>query len=866
MSVTALTMLIGRCRVLCRPRSPSTDAELVRRFTQEYDATAFEELLERHAGLVWGVCRRNLPDEADCEDAFQATFFALVRRADSIEVRSSLGAWLHTVAVRVARKAQARRRRQRPLSIVPERATPGNVTDQVDNRELFRLVDEEIERLPVALRLPLVLCCLQGQTRDEAAETLGCSLAAVKSRLERGRSLLRRRLQRRGIEAPAAFLALGLTGGRIRAALWGKTIQAALYSPAAAVAALADAGVSAVAMGWCKLLLAALLLVSSVAGAVGLLLTAKAQAPQAAPAPSEHPGAEPKAVKPSIVRTDRHGDPLPKGALARLGTVRWRHGFFVLSLAYSPDGKMIAAVGAGRDITLWDAATGKEIYQFPNKGDQPNSLAFSPDGKILATGGSVCHLWDVATGKELRQLRNGRVAFSPDGKLVATASMRAGDNTVRLWDVANGKEQLRVECGSSQVCGLAYSPDGKRIASSDLDGTIHLWDLATGKEQHRLSGHKKGIWRLAFSPDGKRLASSSEDETIRLWDPSTGRQVRLFGEKLGVYSSLPIAFSPDGALLASGHQGGIIRLWEVRSGEEKRRWQSGVMAVRAVAFSPDGKTLASGAAWEGIRRWDVASGREKQPAEEHRGFVDFLRYSPDGATLVSVSRERRMLWWDLATQTPRRDFSWTGGGVAAFDLSHDGRTLVVGGGSDLSVHLWDLRTGKPGRTLGKLRASPWSVVFSPDGRLVAAGGEDREIHVWEVSNGRLVQQIKGIANVVLRLRFSPDSKSLACGTQWRALASGEPTLLLWDMATGKERVHFDRTDSYFPVLAFSPDGKVLACNSGEREEFLVRLLDTSTGKEIARHTGHREDVASIAFSSDGKLVASGTGGLGLKQA
>src|SRR5439155_4568809 len=156
------------------------------------DAVAFEQLVDRYSSLVWGVCRRTLPGEADCEDAFQATCLALVRTVGSLDRRPALGAWLHTVAVRAARKAQLRAMRQQTHSATLDQPTAGDVADVIGGRELLRIVDAEVERLPSALRAPIVLCCLEGRTRDEAAETIGCSVAAVKSRLERGRDRLRR--------------------------------------------------------------------------------------------------------------------------------------------------------------------------------------------------------------------------------------------------------------------------------------------------------------------------------------------------------------------------------------------------------------------------------------------------------------------------------------------------------------------------------------------------------------------------------------------------------------------------------------------------------------------------------------------------
>ncbi len=858
MSSIPLLALVARCRALCRPRSHAVDFELLSRFAQQRDAAAFEELLERYAPLVWGICRRIAPTEADSEDAFQATFLALVRQASRLDGRQPLGGWLHTVAVRIARKTSVRARKQSARQSLPEPTTAGDIADEVGSRELLCIVDEEIDRLPTALRVPLILCCLQGRTRDEAAETLGCSVAAVKSRLERGRDLLRRRLQRRGVQLPAAFLVLGLTTERIRAALWAKTMQAALYTPAPALVALAEAGVSAVTIGRCKWILAALLMVTSAAGAVGSLLLER---PTEAPAfPQAKPvAAEPKKPEPPQIRRDRHGDPLPDGAIARLGTVRWRHGFAVNALAYSPDGKMISAVGAGRAITLWEAATGKEIRQFPNY-EQPDSLAFSPDGKILATGGSVCRIWDVGTAKELKLVvGRGKVVFSPDGKLVATADNLEKRGTLRLWDPITGKEQCSLETGSPLICGLAYSPDGKRIAASDMKGIIRLWDVATGKVQHRLTGHKNEVHKIVFSPDGKKLASSSEDATIRLWDPATGRQIRILGEKLGVHSSMPIAFSPDGTLLASGHIGGLVRLWDLTTGEEKHRCQAGTgsMAVRAVTFSPDGKTLASGA--ETIRLWDVATGRERHPSEGHQAFVQLVRFSPDGQTLVSVGRDRSLLWWNLATTKPRRRFSWATKSSSITALSPDGNSLAVWSGAESEVCLWDLRTDKMVRVLQKQeKGGIHTLIFSGDGRLLAAGSFDPFVHIWDSRDGKLLHRLDTKA---LNLAFSPGGKYLASTTAFDPTA--ENAVHLWDMHSGN-RIRSLKCSGMVYGMSFSADDKVLAAVIADRHlrTGSVQLWDTTTGKELCRHVGHQEPGGTVAFSPDGKLVASGIGTVG----
>ena len=260
-----------------------------------------------------------------------------------------------------------------------------------------------------------------------------------------------------------------------------------------------------------------------------------------------------------------------------------------------------------------------------------DSVAFSPDGKVLASGSgdNTVKLWDVASGRQLRTLIGHlggvvAVAFSPDGKLLASGS---GDNTVKLWDLASGRELRTLSGHTDSVFSVAFLPDGKVLASGSADNTIKLWDLASGRQLRTLSGHTDTVTSVAFSPDGKVLASGSVDDTIKLWDVASGRELRtLSGHTDYVFS---VAFSPDGKMLASGSWDNTIKLWDVASGRELRTLIGHLGLVVAVAFSPDGKALASGSQDGTTRVWDLSSGKERVALI---AFTDgsYLAITPEG--------------------------------------------------------------------------------------------------------------------------------------------------------------------------------------------------------------------------------------------
>ena len=614
-------------------------------------------------------------------------------------------------------------------------------------------------------------------------------------------------------------------------------------------------------------------------------------------------------------RTDLFGDPLPKGAISRMGTVRLRHETPVAFLAVSPDGKMLASAGYGifgsgdfrykRSIILWDLSTGKELRRLGRRA-VGGHMAFSPDGKLLASGGcedATVHVWNVQTGEELQVLvrhhqvdMNGRsdgyaggVAFSPDGKTLATTG---GDSMIRLWDVASGDEIDRWKA-ENRADVIAFSSDGKQLAGVN-GATMIVWDVKTGKATHSFPALPGGTATgILFLNDGRTIVSSNpgwvgwhdlvtqkvtrkvqgalmpapaggrefvvlDGKGAHVYDMKEGSEIRQFPCPAGFYTAGVL--SADGKkLLAAEWQNVRIRAWETQKGKDLFPQEAHSAQVGFVGFSAEGKELIT-AGDSDVRFWDVATGKELRQLRGHQETIFAASLSADRKTLATGSRDGTVRLWDLAAGKEVHQFTFECGSGILVALSADGSRLAythyIGAGDPIRV--WDQPLGKEvARIAQSLGETTSSLGIDPAGKRLLRGIGGSAMEEWDPVTGKRAGTFDGMPKKGAwpdwSISVSPDGRLMAAGH-----VEGKPTVWsvgLWEMASRKLIARFRGHTGPVKVAAFSADGKLLASGSWDKT---VRLWDVGSGQELARFEGHRGPILSLAFSPDAKKLASGS--------
>ncbi|MBZ0288752.1 MAG: WD40 repeat domain-containing protein, partial [Anaerolineae bacterium] len=439
------------------------------------------------------------------------------------------------------------------------------------------------------------------------------------------------------------------------------------------------------------------------------------------------------------------------------------------------------------------------------------------------------------------------IAYSPDGKLLASAG---GEGSIFLWDTATrARTGLTLSEHSGSVFALAFSPDSKLLASAGSDGQILIWDVTTGaRKEPRLSGHTATVEALAFNADGTILASAGEDATIRLWDVSTGKQIgdNLYGSGGGLYYSL--ALSPDGSALAAGLQDGTVQLWSVAEQTLARTFTGEhYQAVYSLAFSPDGKSLASAGFDQKVVVWNVRDGTTRfDPIYDSAG-VTSVQFSPDGKQLLTVGAQVTLT--DLGGDFPTtlKTLSLPELYLYKAIYSPDGETIAVTAGTN--VILWQPdAVGRFSMKLDEQSEAVRGVAFSPDGTKLVSASQDGSLTLWDSATGETVWRYDDPNfSGWLSASFNPDGTKLVAGNE-------DGNLYIFGVAEGLPLQTLSGHSNWVMSVAYSPDGTKIASGSSDSS---VRLWDAETGDPIGDPlTGQTGDIWSVAFSPDGKALAS----------
>jgi WD40 repeat protein len=606
-------------------------------------------------------------------------------------------------------------------------------------------------------------------------------------------------------------------------------------------------------------------------------------------------------------RRDLQGDLLPAGAVARLGTVRFRHGHGLQGLGFLADGKTLVGTGSDeRLIHFWETSTGRLLREIDSGMLNMRASALSPDAKLIAVGGFLApdgavptsgpiRIFDTVSGKEVRTLQRTirevghcSVGFTPDGKLLVSLGQ---NGVLRIEEVSSGVEILRQQF-PPDYGHMAISPDGSIIAVATGPNTnkLYVWRWQTGEEPREWKVPRYRARELAFSPNGKNLAATSDhDSIVSVWDVGSGRLLhQLNPPEAEDYRLIGLAYSPDSKILAvsgyvSGYysrQGwiGALHLWNAVTGEFRGRLSLDGGSAGRLAISPDSKWIAV-ATSNGVRVWDLAAKTELAANDEaHDGHLGRIA-AATGGLVATASDDHTVRVWDNSTGRQRLKLThryW----VRALAVSPDG-TKLVSSSLDDTVRLWDLRTGRElyrlaghGR-LGGRRA----VGFTPDGKRFLSWGDDYYLRVWDVANGKAVlehrvgppgfdgpeedKDIRGekllqISDAV----FSADGRAFALGVG--------RDVFFFDVESGK-KTRTVSAETTLDRFALCPDGKLLLANCRGKpiqtkladgtvqhsvaDEHPLGLWDVATGKQVRQVMLPGSGWLPVAFSADGKTYA-----------
>jgi WD40 repeat protein len=627
--------------------------------------------------------------------------------------------------------------------------------------------------------------------------------------------------------------------------------------------------------------------------------------------PEEHPVAAPhRRLIPSLAllllvpavraeppaRTDALGDPLPAGAVARLGTIRFRDGNSIYNVAVATDGKSVA-FSSSRGIRFLDIATGKELRTTTHR----DFFTYSPDGKLFGAGDYTGRLffWD-AEGKPAGEIaplttfeagglqNSNRFAFSRDHRYVVTGTnniKREGKLQAVVFEVATGKTAGRVEVPHNGDVRGALSDDGKVLATfgdyyppkqtaeeqaraAELKRTVELWDVATGKELSKVRiDDKQWVANVAFLPGGKEVVVASRDGLLTVWDVAAGKEVRRLAGRRGTGTLL--AVSPDGKTVAAGSfYDGAVQTFDAAAGRRLAVYEAPPRSPRDLTFTTDGRLLLAGMYGQAsVFVWDVLAAKSLTPDVGHRQGVSAVAFTPDGKGVISTSHDATLRFWGADGKETRQvkmltdeTLAWAGSAPYNVVLSPDGKLLLAA--TTGGVALLDTNSGREGCRLAEgFAGGRVAAAFSPDSSLLlsttqniqnAGKAVEPEVRLYDVASAKVVRRFEGSAGKNLpAVAYAPDGKAVAAAKNLDP-GNGPSEVRLWE--TGGKLVWKVDLKSLIQGLAFAPDGKSLAVLY---QTGVVTLHAADDGHELSRMGGQvpAERAEAFAFSPDSRLLA-----------
>jgi WD40 repeat protein/serine/threonine protein kinase len=487
-----------------------------------------------------------------------------------------------------------------------------------------------------------------------------------------------------------------------------------------------------------------------------------------------------------------------------------RHRRDVLEVHFVGDGSRILSVGRDECLRLWETATGKELQTIRLHPRRIRAVAISPtDSRVVVSsgyaGGGQMSVWDYETGEKIEDLSNGvavatGLAFSPDGQRLAVAQPR---NVLQIWETRPWQHIQTITGPVAEYACPVFDPGGQRLAAEVWDGSICVWDVASGRQLRIYRGHVAPAKQLGFSPDGRYLAAGSGDAAIRVWDTLNEQgSIALSG---GSSAVLDVETSPRGDHMAAVFRDGSVRVWSLADG--RPRWTAGDRRERvpvwSVAFSPDGCWLACACEDGAVQIFDAQTGVPRRRFTEHGKSLRAVVFSPDGTQLASAGLGDTILIWDADSGRVLKRLSLQANSIRCLAFHPDG-TKLAAGTRDFRVVVWDLPSGleRWSRIDGLVRV--WNVAWSPDGRFLAVARGDGFVRLHDGLDGALARVFGTPAHdLPVDLAFSPNGQRLATATE-------QTGVTLWEIPTGREVLRLCQSTTLSAAVTFRPDGEWLA--------------------------------------------------------